>query len=87
LELFTTGRGTPFGTFVPTLKVSTNTSLYQRKPNWIDFNAGTIVENETINALNERFINYIISVASGEQVNNEKKNYREIALFKTGVTL
>jgi altronate hydrolase len=87
LVLFTTGRGTPFGTFVPTVKVSTNTPLYQRKPGWIDFNAGRIVENETINEVNEQFINYLIAVASGETVNNEKKDYREIAIFKTGVTL
>ncbi|GHT41616.1 altronate hydrolase [Bacteroidia bacterium] len=87
LVLFTTGRGTPFGTFVPTLKVSTNTNLFQRKPGWIDFNAGTIVENETIDEVNERFIKYVMSVANGEQVNNEKKAYREIAIFKTGVTL
>jgi altronate hydrolase len=87
LVLFTTGRGTPFGTFVPTLKVSTNTTLYQRKPGWIDFNAGTIVENETIDEVNERFIDYVLRVANGEYVNNEKKGYREIAIFKTGVTL
>ena len=87
LVLFTTGRGTPFGTFVPTMKISTNTPLYERKKGWIDFNAGTIVENESIETVNERFIDYIIAVASGEQVNNEKKNYREIAIFKTGVTL
>lgn len=87
MVLFTTGRGTPFGTFVPTMKISTNTALYERKKTWIDFNAGTIVENETIDEVNERFIQYIIQVASGEQVNNEKKNYREIAIFKTGVTL
>ncbi len=87
IVLFTTGRGTPFGTFVPTLKISTNTLLYQNKPGWIDFNAGTIVENETIEEVNERFINKIISVAGGELVNNEKKGYREIAIFKTGVTL
>jgi altronate hydrolase len=87
LVLFTTGRGTPFGTFVPTVKVSTNTNLYQRKPGWIDFNAGTIVENETIDEVNERFIHRIIRIANGEQVNNEKKGYREIAIFKTGVTL
>jgi altronate hydrolase len=87
LVLFTTGRGTPFGTFVPTMKISTNTPLYERKRGWIDFNAGTIVENESIEAVNERFIDYITRVASGELVNNEKKNYREIAIFKTGVTL
>jgi altronate hydrolase len=87
LVLFTTGRGTPFGTFVPTVKISTNTPLYQRKPSWIDFNAGRIVENDTINGLNEQFIKYLIDVASGEKVNNEKKDCREIAIFKTGVTL
>ena len=85
--LFTTGRGTPFGSYVPTMKISTNTPLYERKKGWIDFNAGTIVENESIDVVNERFIDYIIQVASGEPVNNEKKNYREIAIFKTGVTL
>ncbi len=87
IVLFTTGRGTPFGSFVPTMKISTNTALYNRKGSWIDFNAGTIVENESIEQVKERFIDYIISVASGELVNNEKKNYREIAIFKTGVTL
>ncbi len=87
IVLFTTGRGTPFGSFVPTMKISTNTPLYNRKSNWIDFNAGTIVENESIEDVNERFIDYVISVASGEKVNNEKKNYREISIFKTGVTL
>lgn len=87
IVLFTTGRGTPFGTFVPTMKVSTNTPLFERKQSWIDFNAGTIVENESIDSVLERFIDYVIKVASGELVNNEKKNYREIAIFKTGVTL
>ena len=85
--LFTTGRGTPFGSFVPTMKISTNTGLYEKKRSWIDFNAGTIVENDPMEQVNERFINYILNVASGELVNNEKKNYRGIAIFKTGVTL
>jgi altronate hydrolase len=87
LVLFTTGRGTPFGSFVPTMKISTNSALYQKKPGWIDFNAGTIVENETIEQVNARFIAYITDVINGAYVNNEKKNYREIAIFKTGVTL
>jgi altronate hydrolase len=87
LVLFTTGRGTPFGTFVPTMKISTNSALYQKKPGWIDFNAGTIVENETIEQVNARFVDYITDVINGAYVNNEKKNYREIAIFKTGVTL
>lgn len=87
IVLFTTGRGTPFGTFVPTMKISTNSNLYNHKQNWIDFNAGTLLEGESMENLGKRFAQYIIQVANGEQVNNEKKNYREIAIFKTGVTL
>ena len=87
MVLFTTGRGTPFGTYVPTMKISTNSGLAQRKPGWIDFNAGVIVENETMEQTCERFIEYVIRVASGERVNNEKNGYKEIAIFKTGVTL
>ena len=87
IVLFTTGRGTPFGTFVPTMKISTNSNLAKNKPTWIDFNAGVIVENEPMEKTCERFIEYIIRVASGEQVNNEKKDYREISIFKNGVTL
>ena len=87
IVLFTTGRGTPFGTFVPTLKISSNTPLYLKKPNWIDFNAGTMIEDESLENIQKNFIDYIISVANGERVNNEKNSYREIAIFKTGVTL
>ena len=87
MVLFTTGRGTPFGTYVPTMKISTNSTLAKNKPGWIDFNAGVILENEPMEKTCERFIDYIIRVASGEFVNNEKKGYKEIAIFKTGVTL
>lgn len=87
MVLFTTGRGTPYGTFVPTLKISTNTNLYRRKPHWIDFNAGGLVEGISIDRLSEELIEYVIEVANGEYVNNEKNEYREIAIFKTGVTL
>ncbi len=87
IVLFTTGRGTPFGTFVPTMKISTNSGLAARKPTWIDFNAGVLVEDKTWDEVAAQFTDYIIRVASGEQVNNEKKGYREIAIFKTGVTL
>ena len=62
-------------------------TLAKNKPGWIDFNAGVIVENEPMEKTCERFIEYVIKVASGEFVNNEKKGYREIAIFKTGVTL
>jgi altronate hydrolase len=87
MVLFTTGRGTPFGSFVPTMKISTNSDLYKMKPHWIDFNAGEIVEGRSINEVCEEFIKYLIEVASGRKVNNELKGYREIAIFKTGVTL
>lgn len=87
LVLFTTGRGTPFGTFVPTIKVSTNSDLYVRKLNWIDFNAGSLLENKTMEELSEWFIHFIIDIASGDLTNNEKNDYREIAIFKSGVTL
>lgn len=87
IVLFTTGRGTPFGTFVPTMKISTNTALSQNKPAWIDFNAGTIVESEPMVDVFKRFTRKVIDIASGEPTWNEKKNYQEIAIFKTGVTL
>lgn len=88
IVLFTTGRGTPFGTFVPTMKVSTNTPIYEAKPHWIDFNAGTLLEDDVSPELVLRdFIDYIIQVANGEFVNNEKNDFRELAIFKTGVTL
>lgn len=87
IVLFTTGRGTPFGTFVPTLKVSTNSTLAANKPTWIDFNAGTIVEGEPMKDAFRRFAEKVIAVASGQLVWNEKKNYQEIAIFKNGVTL
>ena len=87
IVLFTTGRGTPFGTFVPTMKVSTNSTLAANKPTWIDFNAGTIAEGEPMVEVFKRFVQKVIAIASGESTWNEKKNYQEIAIFKTGVTL
>lgn len=87
MVLFTTGRGTPFGSYVPTMKISTNSELYKLKPHWIDFNAGCLVENKSMEDLLKEFVEYIIKVASGQLVNNEKNEFREIAIFKTGVTL
>ena len=87
IVLFTTGRGTPFGSFVPTMKISTNTPLATGKPRWIDFNAGVLAQDEMMADVAPRFIDYVLAVASGEPVNNEKHNYREIAIFKQGVTL
>ena len=87
IVLFTTGRGTPFGTLVPTMKVSTNSLLFQNKPNWIDFNAGELLEGVEMKALLRKFIELIIKVASGDLVRNEINGYREISIFKNGVTL
>ena len=87
MVLFTTGRGTPFGTFVPTMKVSTNSNLARRKPTWIDFNAGELVEDKTMEAMLEEFIDYVLRVADGEYVNSEKSGIHEISIFKNGVTL
>lgn len=87
MVLFTTGRGTPFGTFVPTMKISTNTPLYENKPNWIDFNAGVIAGDTPMNEAARAFTEFVLQVASGRMVNNEKNGYREIAIFKSGVTL
>ncbi|WP_459198697.1 UxaA family hydrolase [Bacillus subtilis] len=88
IVLFTTGRGTPFGTFVPTVKVATNTELYEAKPHWIDFNAGLLAEDDVHEEYVLReFIHYMIEVASGQLVNHEKNDFRELAIFKSGVTL
>ena len=85
--LFTTGRGTPVGSHVPTVKVSTNSDLAKRKPTWIDFNAGKLLETGDMESLAKEFFDYIISVANGVETNNEKNGYREISIFKDGVTL
>lgn len=87
IVLFTTGRGTPFGTFIPTMKISTNSNLYKNKPNWIDFNAGELVEGKPMSEVLDKFINKIIAVANGEKARNEENGYREISIFKNGVTL
>ena len=87
IVLFTTGRGTPFGSYVPTMKISTNTPLFEGKPNWIDFNAGVLAQDEPMAEVAARFRDYVLAVASGEPVNNEKNGYRELAIFKQGVTL
>lgn len=87
IVLFSTGRGTPFGTFVPTMKISTNSNLDNNKKNWIDFNAGQLVDGKSMTELVPEFIDKVLAVASGEQAQNEKNGYREISIFKNGVTL
>ncbi len=85
--LFTTGRGTPFGAPAPTVKISTNTALYEKKGNWIDFNAGTVAEGESLDAAGDRLLDYVLAVASGEKTRAEQHGAREISIFKDGVVL
>ncbi|MGL5695016.1 MAG: UxaA family hydrolase [Peptostreptococcaceae bacterium] len=88
IVLFTTGRGTPFGGPVPTLKISTNTDLYTKKKHWIDFNAGELLESKDSKKIDDLFFELIVDTASGEYVaKNEKNGYREISILKDGVTL
>ena len=69
------------------MKISTNSNLYKNKPNWIDFNAGELVEGKPMSEVLDKFINKIIAVANGEKARNEENGYREISIFKNGVTL
>lgn len=88
MVLFTTGRGTPLGFPIPTVKISSNSDLAARKKHWIDFNAGQILdENINIDECADKLFQYILTVASGEKTNNELNDNREIAIWKTGVTL
>ncbi len=82
--LFTTGRGTPVGSAVPTVKIATNHSLAERKTGWIDFDASPCLEGK---ALTDELFDYIIEVAEGKETQNEAHDYREISIFKDGVTL
>lgn len=87
LILFTTGRGTPLGFPVPTVKVSSNTALSERKPNWIDYDAGRVLAATDRAKVADNFLAYLLDVASGTPTNNEKNNERSIAIWKRGVTL
>ncbi|MBB6674928.1 UxaA family hydrolase [Cohnella nanjingensis] len=88
LVLFTTGRGTPFGGPVPTVKISTNSELASRKKNWIDFDAGRLLADRSMTALTDELWTQIMQLASGErQTLSERNGFREIAIFKDGVIL
>ena len=87
IVLFTTGRGTPFGTFVPTMKVSTNSQLAQHKRNWIDFDAGVLLTTDDPDAVLDALVDKVIATAGGERLKHEATGAKEIAIFKTGVTL
>ncbi len=85
--LFTTGRGTPLGAPVPTIKISTNNSLYEKKKNWIDYNAGELLNSKSKDDALDELVSLLISVANGQKTKNEINGYKEIAIFKDGVTL
>lgn len=86
--LFTTGRGTPFGAPAPTVKLSTNTALFEKKHAWIDFNCGGIAEGkETVAEAGERLLDYVMEVASGKLTKAEEQGFREISILKDGVVL
>ena len=87
MVLFSTGRGTPFGCPVPTVKIASNTPLAERKKNWIDFNAGRLLSGMTLSQLGEELLSLVLSVASGQPTSNEKNGFHDMALFKQGVTL
>ena len=87
IVLFTTGRGTPFACPVPTMKISTNSALAAKKSNWIDFNAGVLVEDKPMKEVEKEFFDYVVAVASGEKVCSEKAGFHDFAIFKQGVTL
>lgn len=87
MVLFSTGRGTPYGGPAPTVKLATNSDLARRKPHWIDFNAGTLIEGTPMSRLLEQFVDLIVDIANGKPTCNERNDFRELAIFKSGVTL
>ena len=87
MVLFTTGRGTPFGAPAPTVKIATNSALFNKKGGWMDFNAGTVAEGEPIPDAAERLFELVLRVAGGEKTCSERRGYREISIFKDGVVL
>jgi altronate hydrolase len=87
IVLFTTGRGTPFASPVPTMKISTNTPLAQKKSNWIDYNAGVLLEDQAIEEEAKRLFDYVVNVASGTKVCRETAGFHDMAIWKQDVTL
>jgi altronate hydrolase len=87
MVLFSTGRGTPYGGFVPTVKLATNSELAAKKPHWIDFDAGRLIHGTSMESLLEQFVDLIVAIANGQAARNEVNDFRELAIFKSGVTL
>ena len=87
LILFTTGRGTPFSAPVPTLKISSNSNLYAKKQNWIDFDAGFLTDGGTFSDMSAELFRFVLDAASGNPSKSERSGYRDMAIFKQNVTL
>ena len=87
IVLFSTGRGTPFGCPVPTVKISSNSALAQHKAKWIDFNAGTLVEGGTLQEKSSELYKFVMEIAEGRKTRNEINGFQGMAIFKTGTTL
>ena len=87
IVLFTTGRGTPFASPVPTMKISTNSVLARKKSNWIEFNAGGLAEGGTMAEETEKLFDCVLEIASGKKVCSEAAGFHDMAIFKQGVTL
>jgi len=87
LVLFSTGRGTPFGCPVPTVKIASNSPLAEKKRNWIDFDAGRLLSGRTLNELGAELMDFVLSVAGGKLTRNEINGFHDLAIFKQGVTL
>ena len=87
IVLFTTGRGTPFASPVPTVKISTNNQLAKKKQNWIDFNCGVMVNDTPLDELSENLLDFVLEIASGKKSKSEEAGFHDMAIFKQGVTL
>ena len=87
MVLFTTGRGTPYGGFVPTLKIATNSELANKKKRWIDFDAGVLINDVSMEQVQGEFVELLVNIVNGQPTCNEINDIREVAIWKKGVTL
>ncbi|MFK3869587.1 UxaA family hydrolase [Pseudoalteromonas rhizosphaerae] len=87
MVLFTTGRGTPYGGFVPTLKIATNSELANKKKRWIDFDAGVLINDVSMEQVHGEFVELLVNIVNGQPTCNEINDIREVAIWKKGVTL
>jgi len=88
IVLFSTGRGTPFASPVPTVKISTNSALAAKKKNWIDFDCGILVNSDiTLDEMGSRLFDFVLDTANGKKVKSELSGFCDLAIFKQGVTL